>query len=427
MKDVLYVHPSGKPSDHNIPMGLIGLMNSLRCSKIGKLNYEVTDADIKSSRIIVMDCHWYFPLGEIGRMAAKFKKKNPDVKIIVGGHTATIFAASIVNSYKIDYVIKGDAEYPFKLLVNRLLNGEGGRHVPNVVSREFSTPQSYVLSEEEYSNYDYITIDWFPTYKERMKKVHKYIPFGSPLSEILGTYPFITVYKGCKYDCEFCYARKRTLRKIYRRGLVARSPESVVRDLQRLSRDRDVKRVYVISDFVNMLGREYVNKIFSYKYDLDLYYEFEHFNSPSINILQKMADCFNECYFVFPFAEPFHRNLKGRFNYLKAVLRHFEMAKDKLKIAIYSGKMMKFEKYYNKLQDLYNGLELRNCAQWFIPVPLPDAYKKKSKIDDYFNLWRKKADRDLRILCKGLIAKTIKRIDMRCRWENSKNMSSHTV
>ncbi|MFH0800387.1 MAG: hypothetical protein V2A66_09450 [Pseudomonadota bacterium] len=391
-------------------------MNSLDCSKLGKLNFEVRDRDIRNSRIVVMDCHWYFPLGEIGRMAAQFKKINPVLKIIVGGHTATIFAEPIVEHYDIDYVIKGDAEYPFSMLVDRLLDGLDTRDVPNVISRGRSAPQSYAVSGDAYSASDCITIDWFPTYKERMKKVHSSIPFGSPLNEILGTYPFITAYKGCRYDCEFCYARRGTLRKIYKRGLVARSPESVVRDLRRLSRDECVKRVYVISDFASMLGREYVDKICSRRYDLDLYYEFEYFNLPPVDTLQKIVESFNMCYFIFPFAEPFHRDIEKRYGYLKAVLSHFAKTHSKCKIVIYRGKLKKFEKYYDGLKKIYEGLEFRSCAQWFIPVPLPDMYKKKAKMDEYFNIWRTKADRDMKVLCRGLIAKTIRQMDMPNRW-----------
>ena len=60
--DVLYIHPGGNQSDYNIPMGLIGLMNSIKCAKIGKMYYEVNDKLISNSKIVVMDCHWYFSL-----------------------------------------------------------------------------------------------------------------------------------------------------------------------------------------------------------------------------------------------------------------------------------------------------------------------------------------------------------------------------
>jgi hypothetical protein len=414
--DVLYIHPSGNPSDHSIPMGLIGLMNSLSCSKKGKLNYEIKDSDILRSRIIVMDCHWYFPLGEIGRMAKKLKRINPRVKIIVGGQTATIFAESILSSYQIDYVIAGDAEYPFRLLIGDLLEGKDGHSVPNVISRQFKNPQSYVLSKREYSMNDYISIDWFPTFKARMKRVHRFIPFESPINEILGTYPFIAIYKGCKYDCEFCYAGKGTIRKVYGRGLIARSPASVVRELEWCSRSEDIRHVYIIADFVNMLGRDYTKSVFSRKYNLDLYYEFEHFNYPPISVLQRIVDCFNRCYFAFLFAEPFHRDLDARFEYLRSVLTHFRGARDTVRIALYRGQMKKYDRYYRKLISVYDGLELRNCAQWFIPVPQPGVYKRKSKVHEYFANWSAKADRDLRTLCRDQIGRTLRGIASPNRW-----------
>jgi len=232
--DVLYIHPSGNLTEYNIPMGVIGLMNSIDCVKLGKMYFEVNDEIIFNSKIIVMDCHWYFSLSEIGKLARKFKAINPEVVIVVGGYTATIFAEMMVFRFKVDYVIKGDAELPFPLLIKALLGGKSVAGIPNIVSKTFITKQSYKLTEKDYSNADYLTIDWFPALKHRMEIIHKGLPFN--WIEELGVYPFIPVFKGCSYDCNFCYASKGINFALSKRGIVSRSPESIVGDLRFCSR-----------------------------------------------------------------------------------------------------------------------------------------------------------------------------------------------
>jgi hypothetical protein len=41
--DVLYIHPFNSVNDYYLPMGLIDLMNRLKCKKIGRLYYEIDE------------------------------------------------------------------------------------------------------------------------------------------------------------------------------------------------------------------------------------------------------------------------------------------------------------------------------------------------------------------------------------------------
>lgn len=387
--DVLYIHPSGNSGDYNIPMGVLGLLNSIDCVKAGKMYFEVTDSILLNSKIIAIDCHWYFSLSEIGRLAKDIKKINPRATIIVGGQTATALAGMMVKRFKVDYVVRGDGEIPFPLLVKDILGGGDGRDVPNIASRRFINPQTYHLTEEDYNKSDCITIDWFPALKERMGLIHNFLPFG--YCEPMGLYPFIPVYKGCSNDCDFCFSRSSAQRKLYGRGLVARSPEMVVKDLQACSQNKDIKQVYMISDFVNILGEGYANKVFSGKYDVNLYYEFEHFNSPSTDILGKMTDCFNKCYFTFIFSKPFHRHPGERFDYLLKVLNYFKSLDKEITIGIYTDGSKSFDKYYGELKRAYGGLVINDCKGWFEPVPLVRDDDKDPDGAKYFNFWRREA------------------------------------
>jgi len=389
--DVLYVHPGRHASDYNIPVGLIGLMNSIDCTKIGKMYYEITDGIILKSKIIVMDCHWYFSLSEIERLSSIFKKIKKDIIIIIGGHTATIFAKYIIDRFKVDFVIKGDAEIPFPLLIKELLGGRNGRHVPNIVNKKFVTPQSYSLTSKDFSDCDYINIDWFPLLELRMKKVHRLIEFGC--NEQLGIYPLIPIYKGCKYNCEFCYTKQTSHIRLYKRGFILRTAESIIKDLLLCSHHKYIRQVYMVADFINLTKESFYKKILSQKYNVNLYYEFEHFNSPDLPILTKMISCFRKCYFAFVFGEPFNNNPKIRFNYLSKVLDYFESLNKEIGVKIYYGGSNRTMRYCRELQLRHKELTLSSYKQWFRPVPFICKNNNINKIS-YFSFWKKKANKD---------------------------------
>jgi tetratricopeptide (TPR) repeat protein len=388
--DVLYIHPSGNLTDYNIPMGVIGLMNSIGCAKAGKMYFEITDDIISNAKIIVMDCQWYFSLSEIGRLSKKFKTINPKAVIITGGYTATVFAESIVDRLKVDYVIKGDAEAPFPLLIQALLENKNVCDVPNVTGRGFAAPQSYRLTKEDYSNSDYINIDWFPALKQRMKTIHEYFPFCS--NEALGLYPFIPVFKGCFYNCEFCYASKTSNFAFNKRGIVSRTPESVANDLLVCSKREDIKQVNIIADFIDILGAEFAGKIFSQKYDVNLSYCFNISNSLTINMLEKMLASFNRCYFQFIFSEFFHRNSeKKTYDYLAGIFEFLLKHGDKVKLAVYIARGNKtFDRLYAKLKKMNKHLIFFDHRSWFIDLPHPHK-QSIGCAEEYFNTWVEKS------------------------------------
>lgn len=391
MIDVLYVHPPRHASDYNIPVGLLGLMNGIDCAKRGAMYFEVTEELISRSKILIMDCHWYFSLAEIGRLAERYKGMNPGIRIVVGGHTATVFAEQIVRSFMIDYVIKGDAEGPFPLLIQELLAGRDGRSVPNVVHKDFITPQSYRLTKKDFGRCDFLSINWFPFLEKRMREVHARP--DAHYHEQLGVYPLIPIYKGCAFDCPFCYTRQKSHARLYGRGFMLRSSESVVRDLTSCSRHPHIKQVYMIADFVNVAGDDFAKRVFSKKYDLNLYYEFEHFNGPSLRMLDRIVGCFNACEFKFIFGEPFNQDLKARFAYLSDVMSHLAKMKPRVSVGIYGGGSRHSYAYIAELQRRHEGLRVGSYDQWFKPIPfvrdVPDGNRRA-----YFSRWKRKADAD---------------------------------
>src|SRR6516162_3717118 len=120
--DVLFLHT---PKFHNYykpigdfsfilfpPIGLLGLADYLvrnHCSaRIIHLGVEEHlhgpldfDRMIDENRpaIVGLDLHWHFQSYDVIEVARKIKLKHPEVAVLLGGFTASVFAEEIVRDY----------------------------------------------------------------------------------------------------------------------------------------------------------------------------------------------------------------------------------------------------------------------------------------------------------------------------------------
>jgi hypothetical protein len=298
--DVLYVHPIYHQDPVQIPMGVIGLMNLLphKVTRLGVFSDEVDQNLIRSVKIVAMDLHWFFALAAVERLASAYKGCNPELKIVLGGYTATILAEQVSQLPAIDFVIRGDAEVPFLALITALLGGASGpdlASIPNLVGREFASPNSYSLSEAVFSSLCYARFDWFPSLMAAIKSAdrHNFLALGRPSLP-----PFVPVNRGCPYDCNFCYGSPAKTKAIFKRGSIYRNAEAVKSELEIFSHSPDVGHVSIIGDGVDLHGDAWAEQVFSKRFDLNCYYEF--FNLPDPSILELIALSFRKCRFTFP-------------------------------------------------------------------------------------------------------------------------------
>ncbi len=384
MVEVLYIHPFSQLNRNDIiPMGIMGLMNSLNCRKLGKMYYEVNNSDILNTKIVVMDIHWYHSMKSAADLALRCKRVNPSAKIIVGGYTATIFAEFILGNFKVDYVIKGDAEYPFILLTKAIIENLGTTMIPNVCSNKQNNEITYSISQKDFDNLDNISLDWFPTLKRKIV----YYQSSSFLSFI---YPWIPIYRGCKYSCDYCLGSNTYQYKLTGRALVWRSSESVVQDLIRLNNDRNIKTIYIFHDFIDVLGEDYAKKVLSRKYNFSLCYEF--YNLPSFPILNQMIECFPGSTFLLPTTSN-HANLPKQFEIIK-LEKIFKILKKgkchaRLLVSINSLRKTKEQFYLNVILSLrrkysFSMYLFENLFLPMTPKPNRDKIKLYNEYQEFF-------------------------------------------
>ncbi|MBW2981111.1 cobalamin-dependent protein [Candidatus Woesearchaeota archaeon] len=302
--DILYIHPFGKQvydsksyylfdndlelKDHNaekyysfIPMGLIGTLNKVRAKgyKIKGVNLpfqkSVYGFDLESylreidAKIVLIDLHWYVHLKNGLEVAKLCKSILPKAQVIVGGMTASIFANQLIKLGFIDYVVMGDSEQPFSLLVDKLLGGRKVQ-VPNLVFKEGVNPISYCSADID--EYNYVDIDFMADY-----------------SSYLRMFDFwLLIARGCSHDCSVCDGSKGVYPDIYSRDkLIVRDALNVARDIKKLENHTDI---VALSHDLDMLGKPFWSQLLKYKFKIGVRNEF--FQLPSIDLIKKLADSF---------------------------------------------------------------------------------------------------------------------------------------
>ncbi len=383
--DLIYIHPAGL--DHYswapiIPMGVPALMRSVDCRKIGIFYEEVNDGLIKNAKIAALDLHWYFHLYPAQRISAYLKRVNPSIKIICGGYTATVLAETIIKRFDMDFIIKGDAEYPFALLVRRLLNNADIRDVPNIVARSFSSEQDYFLSDKDFELYSYNDFSWFP-------KLEKIIHRAQALKYPSWIGPWIPVSKGCKYQCSFCYGNPSLQKKINRRGFVLRGADKVKEDLLKWSRDQKIRYVHFISDFLDSEGSDYAKALLDASYSLSVYYEF--YNIPSIAEIDLFLNAFKYCHFWFTL-ETNHASEKNlnNFSRIRTLFDYLRRKNCRIGLYVQPGQIYRCKDYFKVFASLAfrNKIDLLEY-NWDIKVPDP-LKDQESEFEAFFKLSKSK-------------------------------------
>lgn len=324
---VVYLHPAkqrvGFPFHrHNVapfpvmPAGVPGLVNLLRAEglEVRGLNYPVECLidptfkleswlrNIGRPRVVLIDLHWYEHSYGALDIARVCKKAIPDVRVVLGGMTASLFAGEILESYPyVDFVVRGDAEEPLRQLVLAICEEDAhpgllGK-VPNLSyvadAHVIENGMGYTATSRHLDRLNSVDFDFLCHARE-------YLSFL-----FLGTRPsqssdresrrlgyWLTTGRGCVSNCSFCGGGRDSHDAIANRsGLTMRSVAAVVDDLEALA-SRGVHQVSLTLD-PEIAGREYWKSLFeeiNHRHiRVGLYNE--SFQLPSADFVEAFAGC----------------------------------------------------------------------------------------------------------------------------------------
>ncbi|HOZ46831.1 MAG TPA: hypothetical protein PK468_09485 [Candidatus Hydrogenedentes bacterium] len=281
-----------------VPFAVPALVNRVRqrVPAVGRFHNEWTEKEIRNARVVLMDVHWYLSIPGAIRLSHELKRANPDVKIVAGGLSATLFAKPLLRDSAIDFIIRGDALASTEALVRSVIEDAPADAVPNVIAREFENPVSYAMSAEEFGEADFRDVSWFPSLRKAVVRIHRQSKgMAWPI------HPWLIFYLGCPYDCaarcygpvpalqqevvqtaavqperpelrdQACYASTPNHRRLFRRGLLIRPPERVREDLIAFKEDPDIRILHLVNDF-SMLPPSYGERVLDQEYGLDISY-----------------------------------------------------------------------------------------------------------------------------------------------------------
>ena len=330
--DVIYVHPAKQAVDFHaqkpagqgvqmgrpyslIPMGVPALIHVLESASIEvrgvnfPLERELSPSfDLRrwlrtqrQAKVVLIDLHWYEHSYGALSVADVCKEVLPEAWVVLGGLTASGFAAEIVERFQsVDFVIRGDAEVPLLTLVQRCLAAAASPEVADIPNLSYrrdgavvENPIAYCATTEDLDRLDFANLAFLDHHNEYL--VHEYLVTDLPRARAaLAIDPFlgrwVTTARGCKYECSYCGGCKSAHKKLAMRdGIVPRSPEAVVDEIERLAA-AGIDQVSLSYD-ISEMGDDYWRSFFALmrrrKVKIGLYNEC--FQLPSLQFVKQFA------------------------------------------------------------------------------------------------------------------------------------------
>lgn len=236
-----------------MPMGLFALADVLSrngyisriihigVEKIRDNTFSIEDyLKDKEVLLIGISLHWYFQSYDTIQLINRIKLSRPEIKIVLGGFTASFFSEEIIRRFRnVDFIIRGDGELPLLSLMKELSKKNPDYPlIPNMVWRDknkiIKNDHSYVATNRDLDNLNFTSFDLlenFSLYKRvGLGEIHYF--YNPKTLNNLKSFP-LCVGRGCRLNCSYCGGAKLSQRLINNRREVAfRSPGKVLESLK---------------------------------------------------------------------------------------------------------------------------------------------------------------------------------------------------
>jgi amino acid adenylation domain-containing protein len=174
--------------------------------------------EIIQPRVVGISLKWFPYIARVLEMAKIVKeyaatRSSQEIKVVLGGNTASYYHREIIANPYIDYVIRGDGEVPLLKICRDAVN------IPNSVAKIdeqiVEQPFTYIQNKTNAAG----------IYLSHLEQI-----LLSQYTSRLGIF-FIPTHKGCPMDCLYCGGARQAQEKIFNRVVYDRDPESVRKDL----------------------------------------------------------------------------------------------------------------------------------------------------------------------------------------------------
>lgn len=244
--------------------GIRSRLYNLASMMLHKRNFDVEkNLSRLESRCFGIDLHWMPHCHGSIEVSKVLKRLHPEVPVIFGGLSSSIFHADLIKYDSIDYVFRGDStEEPMRILLDRIVRAEKTKSpvgdlsdIPNLTWKDSTgavhiNPLSWVPD-----TMDSISLDYAYPMKGvlRHRDLTSYLPmkgwFQYPICASLTS-------RGCSRNCATCGGSAYSFRNHFGRKRVAwRDPKLLIRDIETVQ-SHIWGPIFVLNDFLQA-GPEY--------------------------------------------------------------------------------------------------------------------------------------------------------------------------
>ncbi|MBP7795742.1 MAG: B12-binding domain-containing radical SAM protein [Elusimicrobiales bacterium] len=170
-------------------------------------------------------------------IAKIIKNINKKCTVLSGGHYPTYYYDDIMKDENIDFIIRGEGEYPIKKFMEYIEGKTDLSGVPGLV---------YKKNNQMFLNNMYYVADINLIPEPDWDSVKNYIGKFTPQSPVLQNEKFISLYtsRGCSFNCEFCH-------NLMGKTVRAHNPERVISEIKKRILELNIKKFEIVDDFFN--------------------------------------------------------------------------------------------------------------------------------------------------------------------------------
>jgi radical SAM superfamily enzyme YgiQ (UPF0313 family) len=167
-------------------------------------------------------------------LAHTIKQQFPEIKIVLGGMYPTLNPEKAISHEAVDFIVRGEGEYPVLELIEAMSNTRDVTGILNVWGKDngrvWSNPLRDLNNLDDLPGFDYALYDRYDFIKNDPTK--NYI-----------------ISRGCPYSCSFCY--NKILRNTYKGcGTYYRLKSSgkVMEELKQIKQETVLKTLFLLDD-----------------------------------------------------------------------------------------------------------------------------------------------------------------------------------
>lgn len=186
-----------------------------------------------------------------------FKKIWPDITVIVGGMHASNAVEYLLENYDVDYVVAGEGEESFPLLLSLLLQQEKKPDIKGVHSRdaircditgkpEIATPVKNI-NDLPFPDWSILKMDSYMGQDAEGAQL-----FGDEIEAGGGQYRHASLFttRGCPFKCTFCASHT-----IHDRQMRRRDVQNVVEEMRQLNKSYGANYFHIYDDLAFLTTR----------------------------------------------------------------------------------------------------------------------------------------------------------------------------